>query len=75
MELIDMPIFVVKIDAYDFFTTVGAPPSPKKNGEILPVKLKQVNYVKAYQAINAMMKLRRKREFQISRECNCSATQ
>ena len=70
MEFFDLLKLMVDKKGSDLFVTVGAPPSMKIRGKILPIGQAKLNPETARKTIFEIMNDRQRKEFEASNECN-----
>ena len=70
MEFFDLLKLLVDKKGSDLFVTVGAPPSIKIRGKIMPVGQKKLDPEQARKTIYEIMSDRQRKEFEATNECN-----
>jgi twitching motility protein PilU len=70
MEVLDLLKLMTSKSASDLFITVGAPPSLKVDGQVLPVKTDVLTPESSQQLVNSLMSEAQRQQFETDKEAN-----
>ena len=70
MEVLDLFRLMISKDTSDLFVAVGAPPSLKVDGQVLPIKTDPLTPETARQLVYSLMDDKQRRQFETEKECN-----